>query len=275
MMKKYLNLLIAAIVVVMATSCHDNDYQSLPSTNPATDPEETSLPSNIDKFLPALEEKCQTVLNAAYMAETDLGENKSVPGWEGYPVHLYSYHVTDGVTGERKNAKVYMLNPDAKKLAMWVATAAWKAKRSLDTKYTDKICEQILYQSGGQFPVLGMVYEDMDGEGQFAYLFKDGVTVYPADDNKKIGYLVPTDDMINYYINITNAQLKNYTGRYARICSTTREQYTAMGGTEDVGTSDSQETRNLHWLDVVRDLYQKAWDSNYNELIIAWANDNL
>lgn len=274
-MKKCIYLIIATIVTLMASSCHDDDYTTLWSTNPATDPEETSLPSNIDKYLPALEEKCQTVLNGAYMDETDLGEFKNVPGWEGYPVHLYSYHVTDDVTGDRKNAKVYMLNPDAKKLAMWVATAAWKVKRSLDTKYTDKICEQILYQSGGQFPVLGMVYEDMDGDGQYAYLFKDGVTVYPADESKKIGYLVPDDEMINYYITITNAQLKDYTGRYARICSTTREQYTAMGGTEDVGTSDSQETRNLHWLDVVRDLYQKAWDSNYNELIIAWAAENL
>lgn len=47
------------------------------------------------------------------------------------------------------------------------------------------------------------------------------------------------------------------------------------GGAVDVGTSDSKETRSIKWLDVVRDLYKEAWNSNENKLITAWAKANL
>lgn len=274
-MKKLISIIFVALLAVSFSSCHKDNYQSIWGTNPATDPEDMSLPSNLNKYLPDIEKNCQKIIDARYMEGQDLGEVKTLPGWEGYPVRLYSYQVSDDIYGVKKNAKVYMLNPDVKKLAIWVASTAWKVKHSLSTDYTDAIIKQILYQSGGQFPVLGMVYEDMDSEGQYCYLFKDGVTCYLKDDTKKIGYKTPTDDMIDFYIKLTNNDLASYTGTYARIISTTREQYYSNGGTEDVGKSDSRETRSLKWLDVVRSLYQKAWDSNFNELMIAWASQNL
>ena len=69
--------------------------------------------------------------------------------------------------------------------------------------------------------------------------------------------------------------MKDYTGTYARICSTTREQYKAAGGKVDVGTSDSSETRKKAWLGVVRDLYKQAWESDSNQLMNAWAAASL
>ena len=72
-----------------------------------------------------------------------------------------------------------------------------------------------------------------------------------------------------YTSTLTDADLKPRTGRYARICSTTREQYKAAGGRDEVGDSGSD--RRLAWLDTVRRLYRRAMKSDRNELMIAWA----
>ena len=54
--------------------------------------------------------------------------------------------------------------------------------------------------------------------------------------------------------------------------SDSHTRYGALG-TEDVG--DNDENRKHHWLTVVRNLYQQAWNSDRNELIIAWARDKF
>ena len=60
----------------------------------------------------------------------------------------------------------------------------------------------------------------------------------------------------------------------ARIASTNREMYKAAGGADEVGTgADGQ--RSLSWLDTVRGEYLKAWNSDRNFLIYAWARANL
>jgi hypothetical protein len=47
----------------------------------------------------------------------------------------------------------------------------------LVTAGDDLMCKQILEASGAQFPVAGVVYEDMDGTGQLVWPFRHGVTV--------------------------------------------------------------------------------------------------
>jgi hypothetical protein len=103
-------------------------------------------------------------------------------------------------------------------------------------------------------------------------VFKDGVTVYVADSTMMTADKHCTDAQLDYYLHLTNDQLKPNTGRYARICSTNRDHYYAHGGTVDVG--DNADNRKHSWLDVVRDLYQKAWNSDRNELMIAWAKSS-
>jgi hypothetical protein len=61
-------------------------------------------------------------------------------------------------------------------------------------------------------------------------------------------------------------------GKYARIQGTTVDDYRANGGTEDVGSFGKQRPA---WLAVVRESYRRAWDSDRNELMIAWARRNL
>lgn len=227
---------------------------------------------------------CEKLLGTSqYMAGTLLKVDYAYPGYEGYPVKLYEYYTAPDVkTGEKKRGLVYMLNPSPEKLAKWVAYAVWRAKGSLDLPLMQKLLKFIQWQSGAQFPVCGIVYEDMYGTGQYPYLFKDGVTVYAADRSKWAtespqhpdNYSC-TDEQLEYDIRVTNADLQPYTGTYARISSTTREQYAANGGPSSVGKSEPRDARVQDWLSVVRTLYKAAWDSDENTLITAWAKANL
>ena len=245
--------------------------------------------------------RCQKVLNSAYMAQELEKTVTDVPGYEGYPVKLYTYYMRNDVkTHADKKGRVMLLMPDAQKLARWTISACWRAVQSLDYKYTQKLLNYIMWQNGGQFAVRGVVYEDMYTRGYYEpYVFKDGITVYVSDPK-----MVATDStlkwctdaMLEYYLTLDNSQLKPYSGRFARISSTTREMYyeyngitnykdmfnpkdsngvcgikSSYGKVINVGTGDSHETRSLVWLDVVRNLYLKAWNSDDNELIDAWA----
>ena len=220
--------------------------------------------------LPVLTERCAEVFEGAYMAQKHLGTNKKLKGWEGYPVELYEYYTGyDSTACGPKKGKVYMLNPSPEKLARWIMTACWAASGTLKYEYTERIRQYIIHQSGAQFPVSGVVYEAMYKPGDYyPYLFKDGVTVYLSDSTYFARDKHPGEEMLDFYLTMDYGDLRPVTGRYARICSTTREQYLSAGGKEDVGTS---EDRRQHWLEVVRELYKKAWKSDENELITAWA----
>ena len=226
--------------------------------------------------LASLTARCEKVLAAAYMAENLLGERDDLPGWEGYPVQLWEYHTGEDIyLHAPKRGLVYMLNPSPEQLARWVVNAVFDATGGLDPAKIEQTCSFIQWQSGAQFPVSGVVYEDMYTKGFYEpYVFKDGVTVYVADSTWLTRDKHPTDEMLDYYLTLTNDQLRPNTGRYARISSTTREMYYAAGGTAEVGHSNDGQ-RSQAWLAEVGRLYREAWTSDKNFLIYAWAKANL
>lgn len=230
--------------------------------------------SYLQDSLPSLENQCKVLLDNAYMAQTLLAVTDTLPGWEGFPVKLYEYQTApDLFSHQPKTAKVYLLNPSPKRLAMWIITTCWIVKGSLSYSYTHKVFEWIKNQSGAQFPVKGLVYEDQYTPTDFyPYVFKDGVTVYVKDSTQFPNDKTCTPEQINYYLHLTNAELKPQTGQYARIASTTREDYKSNGGTDDVGNKSD---RKIEWLNVVRKLYQQAMRSDTNQLIIDWAKSHL
>ena len=221
--------------------------------------------------------RCERMLKGAYMADRRLATCRNIAGWKGYPVRLYEYHTgVDVRIGTPKTGRVYLLNPSPRKLARWIANASWRATGGLDYRHTQRLIEWIGGQSGGQFPVAGVVYEAMERAGEYyPYLFRDGVTVYLRDSTLKATDEHCTDAQLDRYLHLSDSDLQPYTGRYARISSTTREQYTEAGGTDAVGTSTSRSTRSIAWLNTVRRLYQQAWRSDRNLLIEAWAKANL
>lgn len=221
-----------------------------------------------------LVQKAKIVLSHAYMVQQLVYETDTIPGWEGFPVKLYEYKTgNDLYTGKPKTGKVYLLNPSPEKLAMWVANACWSAKHSVDTVYTYQLLKWIDGQSNAQFPVKGVVYEDQYTKNfQEPYVFKDGVTVYIKDSTMWPKVKICTPEQLDFYLRITNADIKLQTGQYARISSTTREDYKANGGFEEVGDKGD---RRQEWLEVVRTLYKKAWHSDHNELMEMWAKEHL
>lgn len=190
------------------------------------------------------------VIPTRYMEQSFICKTDTLSGWEGIEVSLYSYkvHGTDII------AKVYLADADSRKIASWIITTCVSITGKLSMTNSDKLIRDIRFASGGQFPVLGMVYEDMYGTGQKCYLFKDGVTVYLADANIKELSEINDSTIIRV-------------GKYARIISTTREEYVNMfGGTDLEGKK---------WLKVVREEYKKALLSDQNSLMIAKAKGLL
>src|SRR6185436_14835541 len=114
---------------------------------------------------------------AQYMVQNC--SNKVVAGWEGFETRLCTYRVKDSATGTVKEASVVLLNPTAQKLATWIVTACSNVLPDTDlSACAGRIFNRVLEQSGGQFPVAGVVYEDLlPQDGHFeAYAFRDGVT---------------------------------------------------------------------------------------------------
>jgi endoglucanase len=236
---------------------------------------QNKLPENYVKdSMPLLIQKCKELLDQAYMAQKLLTVTDTLPGWEGFPVKLYEYQTgVDLYTHQPKTGKVYLLNPTPEKLAMWIATTCWEVKKSVDYLYTDSLFRWIRGQSGAQFPVKGVVYEDQyTKDFQEPYVFKDGVTVFVSDSIMFPKDKTCTPEQLDFYLRITDKDLKAQTGQYARISSTRREDYKSAGGNEDVGDIND---RKQKWLEVVKELYKKAWNSDENELIIMWAKDHL
>lgn len=208
----------------------------------------------------------ERMIKSRYMAKNC--EPVLWPGWEGLPTEKCRYPVTDRASSTTKYAEVVMLNASPEKVARWIVTAVHDAGSTQPAEDADKVFRHIIGQSGGQFPVAGVVYEDMEGDGLMkAYCFRNGVTVRVMGVQHRT--TAPLDSA-EIEASLRGPVMRVYT--YARIASTTPEQYLAAGGMVDVGTNRD---RKFAWLDVVADLYRRAWVSDRNELISAWAKANL
>jgi len=190
------------------------------------------------------------IIPSRYMEQTFISKTDTLSGWENIDVSLYQYKVS----GTDIIAKVYLADADSKKIASWIISTCVILTNKLSKTNTDRLIKDINTASGGQFPVKGMVYEDMDGTGQKVYYFKDGVTVFLQDKSIDNLWVINDSNIIRV-------------GKYARIISTTREQYILMFGDSNLA--------GMEWLKVVKEEYKKALSSDRNNLIIAWANGKL
>lgn len=187
-----------------------------------------------------------------------------VPGWEGFPTKRYTYRVTDK-DGINKSADVVMLNPTPTHLATWIVSAIREVRGGDDDALARRAFAHVIAQSGGQFPVAGIVYEDIlpaDGAKE-AYCFRDGVTVAVTGVQHRTTKLL-TPEQVEASIN--GPVVRVFT--YARIASTTPQQFVAIGGDAGVVAADGKPTPK--WPLAIRKAYQEAWASERNALIVAW-----
>ena len=186
----------------------------------------------------------------------------SYPGWENLPVIKCKYSVA-GI-----NATVVMLNATTKQIAAWIVNACYETGHA-DMKSMDKLIAQVINQSGGQFPIAGIVLEDMDRNGKPSnYCFRNGVTV--SIPGLFVGSTrFPEKQATQSEIEKSLLGEIEHVYKYARIISTTREDYVRYSG------KPMNEVTGNKWVTVVAQLYKTAWNSDRNELITAWAKSNL
>ena len=179
-------------------------------------------------------------------------------GWEGFPTRKCDYRIA-GMEGK---TSVVLLDADDARLHRWIASACLRAAPSAIETCATRLARHINLQSGGQFPVAGIVMEDMDRNGvPSPYPFRDGVTV-ALDALPKVQEGDPTAAQTAAALTGPPRRAKSY----ARIASTARDQYLEV-------VPDAR-VEGLDWLTVVRQAYQKAWTSDENLLISAWALAN-
>jgi hypothetical protein len=179
----------------------------------------------------------------------------SYPGWEGFPLKRCRYSVPGG-----KSAEVILLNPSARKLTRWIESAC----RDRGAACLEALTERIVVQSGAQYPVAGIVLEDIrPGDGAYEmYCFRHGVRV-EVEGFATLSTARPTEEDQRACL---EGKLERPTA-FARIAGTTVAQYLAAGGTLAVG-SDAAPT--AAWLEASRTLYQRAWKRRDNALLDAW-----
>lgn len=185
------------------------------------------------------------------------------PEWTGVPLQLCRYRVSDSYSGGSRWAEVILANAEPAQLARWVVQAAMERRGRVLRSDTDAMCDNILGQSGAQFPVAGVVYEDMDGTGQRIYPFRNGVTVrvegLPFATREQ-----PGEAQMDAYRSAPIA----FVGRYGRIIGTLPEHWTAL-------TGERVDADRSNWPSIVGRAYRAAWGNDRNALIVAWARANL
>lgn len=201
-----------------------------------------------------------------YMERGDVTDAK-MQNWDGFPTKRYHYTMTDQ-DGTKKSADVVMLNASADHISRWIVSALVEVKGSYNGDDGRRVFKHIISQSGGQFPVSGVVYEDIfpaDGKNE-VYCFRDGVPVVVE------GVMHRTADPLTpeeIKASISGKPTRVFT--YARIASTTPEQFAAVRGSIEI-LKDGKPT--LKWPEAIRKAYQEAWTSDRNPLIVAWVKGN-
>jgi len=229
----------------------------------------TSLPVKDQAAAKQLADEFRDRLARSRYMESKDARDVVIPGWEGFPTRRYTYTVLDR-DGTAKKADVVMLNPSADRIAEWIVSALAEVRGEYTIEDGRKLFTHVIGQSGGQFPVAGVVYEDIipaDGVNEI-YCFRDGVTV-EIEGVPHRGTAPMTPQQIE--ASIGGKVKRVFT--YARIASTSPRMWIDAGHAKDVLGEDGKPATK--WLDEVRKAYQSAWDLPRNDLIVAYVRATM
>lgn len=190
-------------------------------------------------------------------------ENVEVSGWEGFATKRCNYEITDKKTGNQKKGLVILLNPTALQLSNWSINACLNVRpQEPRSECVERVISRIINQSGGQFPISGIVYEDLipkDGI-QESYGFRNGVTVRLAGlAHRDTAPLSPDQLKASLTADVVSTVSEEAP---ARIIGITRAQYHAANSEANV--------KGLNWISVVKEQYKLAMKSDRNHLIESW-----
>jgi endoglucanase len=243
----------------------------------STEAQYKTVPKDIyDRLL--LESKKR--LDGRYMVKGKAEIITNLKDWEGIKLEKYTYQVHDKNSSlgidTTLTATVILYNPSYELVVKWVINALLKAGIKPTYKNTNQVLIEINKASNAQFPVRGIVYEDLtsrvknvkDGL-QETYAFFDGVTIeckgisittYDTNNNRRFTNQRATKAQADKYLNMSFNDISS-THVFGRIISTTREDYKSI--------LPNVNTDKTAWIKVVSEEYKKAMKSEENNLIYA------
>lgn len=204
-------------------------------------------------------------------------------GWPAKSLMQCNYEVEDHLANGSKRKRqgfVVLANPPPERALTWVASACAMAAPKAQQECVQTTAADILGASGTQFPVAGLVWEDLycgnngkcvyDKHGNEAgdgvhegYVFRNGVTVRvhgyrngtetPASDLEALAFSQVVDGIAS---------------GYARVSSTSREDFRTYTKRDDIPSGHSDDDA-VAWSDIVGSVFRAALDSDRNPLIEA------
>ena len=225
--------------------------------------------------------RCVKMGKGAYMRQNSQPKVSALPpGWEtvqGDPrVREYHYWEHDeAMEGQRKEGWVILFDQEPERLVAWISNAIIETSPDQKTFSPDRalaLLKLVNEASNGQFPMVGLVWEDMEGTGHAkAYGFLDGLTVLGAPAAFYSGGSRTTARLdeagLRAGLEVTWKDAKGL-GQYARVASTTGKDvaglYARMG--RPAPKLDGKE-----YAAYVRETFIQAMRSTRNELLVAKA----
>jgi hypothetical protein len=208
----------------------------------------------------------------------------NVEGWENDTLQRFEYTIADSFDKTLK-ATVIMYNADIHRIANWIYFSLLDANKKMNENNINSVITHIRESSGFQFPVRGLVYEDLKGRHNDlkdgineTYFFYDGVSV----SHKKIKintYQATTPERV------TSSQMDSVlTMRYndidsvflfARISSTIRKDYKKfMLWKFNEKIPDLDKDKGKAFLKYIQRDYKNAMHGSRNNIIAAWVYSN-
>lgn len=191
----------------------------------------------------------------------------TISSWKGFELKLYTYKMDrdklNKELGRDLIGRVILCNPSAEKLVKWSVNALLKCGISVNYFNVLQVLNNIKGCSGAQFPVRGIVYEDIDPQDgtNETYAFFDGVTIegngIKISTKKKQRVTTNQEDE---YLSMTFNDIDEAI-LYGRVSSTTRLEY--------IKAFPNTDTLGKNWVNIVRIEYQKAMNCDENNLIYA------
>jgi hypothetical protein len=193
-------------------------------------------------------------------------------GWPAGSLQRCEYDVTDQLSQGKtltKKGIVYLADPSPQRELSWLISACKRVIRdgSLDDCVRSE-AEKVLSASGNQFPVAGLVWENMGDQDFFGgYAFRNGVTVRTSQWTN--GDTQSADDVLEPLATAPDVTGLARGKGYARILSTTREAYHRFDPKADVPVGQDDAAAAIKWSDLVGSLYRAALSQDENPLITA------
>jgi hypothetical protein len=236
-------------------------------TIPSLASAQAAIDSATAKFVTA------TIISGRYLSPPGScrASERDLFGWAKGELLRCRYEVIDQLQGATTKAKagiVYLANPTPERVLKWLTAACQRAQPNDVRQCIRSGASEIRGASGAQFPVAGLVWEDMEGSGiNKGYVFRNGVTVRTKQFSNGTSESLPNDAALENLASAHEVTGVRPNGGFARVMSTSRAEFARFTGRVDIPVGKEDAASALLWSDIVGQTYREALSSEENWLV--------